>query len=206
MLGLMPAQQSIDRGTNRNAGLRATVRERDFHAAGASASRTAVRSSSSSKGLVRKAEAPAFSAVQRTSGSSFPVKMMTRVEGETSRSRDCTSKPFISGIQTSITATGARWTLAYSRNFSGSLNCCACQPADKSNRPTAFSMEGSSSSRQITSVIKLSKVSQDYTRLSRNEYGTLVSCRAAGATSPISTKRTSSATEVRRSFCIIRPR
>ena len=42
----------------------------------------AVRSSSSSKGLVRKAEAPAFRAVERTSGSSFPVKMMTRVEGE----------------------------------------------------------------------------------------------------------------------------
>jgi hypothetical protein len=202
----MPVQQSIDGRANRNADARAMVREGDFHATGASASRIAVRSSSSSKGLVRKAEAPAFSAVQRTSGSSFPVKTMTRVEGEISRSRDCTSRPFISGIQTSITATGARWILAYSRNFSGSLNGCACQPADESNRATAFSTDGSSSSRQITSVIMLDKASQDYTRLSPNEYETLVSCCAAGATPAFSTKRTSSATEVRCSFCIIRPR
>ena len=34
------------------------------------------------------AEAPAFNAVERTSGSSFPVKMMTRVEGESSWTRD----------------------------------------------------------------------------------------------------------------------
>src|SRR5207244_9803858 len=62
--------------------------EEDFQFAGASASRTAVRSSSSSKGLARNADAPAVSAVERTSGSSFPVKMMTRVEGEISRSWD----------------------------------------------------------------------------------------------------------------------
>ena len=61
---------------------------RRFQFAEASASRTAVRSSSSSKGLVRNADAPAFNAVERTSGSSFPVKMMTRVEGEISRSWD----------------------------------------------------------------------------------------------------------------------
>src|ERR1700756_3980603 len=53
-----------------------------------SASRTAVRNSSSSNGLVKKADAPAFSEVERTSGSSFPVNMMTRVEGESSRTRD----------------------------------------------------------------------------------------------------------------------
>ena len=53
-----------------------------------SASRTAVRNSSSSNGLMKKADAPDFSEVERTSGSSFPVNMMTRVEGESSRSRD----------------------------------------------------------------------------------------------------------------------
>src|SRR4249919_1039184 len=52
------------------------------------ASRMAVRNSSSSNGLVKKADAPAFREVERTSGSSFPVNMMTRVDGETSRNRD----------------------------------------------------------------------------------------------------------------------
>ena len=52
------------------------------------ASRTAVRNSSSSNGLVKKADAPAFREVERTSGSSFPVNMMTRVDGERSRNRD----------------------------------------------------------------------------------------------------------------------
>src|SRR6266702_2159272 len=55
---------------------------------GASASRMAVRSSSSSKGLARNADAPALSAVERISGSSFPVKMITRVEGEILPSRE----------------------------------------------------------------------------------------------------------------------
>src|SRR5260370_35591959 len=54
------------------------------------ASRTAVRNSSSSNGLVKKADAPAFREVERTSGSSFPVNIMTRVDGESSRTRDCT--------------------------------------------------------------------------------------------------------------------
>src|SRR4029077_11816631 len=53
-----------------------------------SASRTAVRNSSSSNGLVKKADAPAFREVERTSGSSFPVNMMPRVDGESSRPRD----------------------------------------------------------------------------------------------------------------------
>ena len=205
-LGLTPVQPSIDGGANRNEGARAIVRKGNFHVAGASARRTAVSSSSSSKGLVRNAEAPAFNAVERTSGSSFPVKMMTRVEGESSLSLDWTSNPLIIGIQTSITATGARWILAYSRNLSGSLNCCACQPADESKRPTAFSTDGSSSSRQITLVIRFGKASQDYTRLPPNDYETLVSYRAAGATPAFSTKRTSSATEETLNFCIIRPR
>src|SRR4029077_20736100 len=52
------------------------------------ASRTAVRNSSLSNGLVKKADAPAFRDVERTSGSSFPVNMMTRVDGESSRTRD----------------------------------------------------------------------------------------------------------------------
>src|SRR4029453_17592514 len=98
LLGLTPVQRSIDGRANRNAGARAIVWEEDFHVVGASARRTAVRISSSSKGLVKKAKAPAFNAVERTSGSYFPVKMMTRVEGETSRSWDLTSRPFIWGI------------------------------------------------------------------------------------------------------------
>src|SRR4029453_4734710 len=52
------------------------------------ANRTAVRNSSSSNGFVKKADAPAFREVERTSGSSFPVNMMTRVDGESSRTRD----------------------------------------------------------------------------------------------------------------------
>src|SRR5215467_10616022 len=72
------------------------------------ANRTAVRNSSSSNGFVKKADAPAFSEVERTSGSSFPVNMMTRVDGESSRTRDCTSRPFMSGIQTSMMATVGR--------------------------------------------------------------------------------------------------
>jgi hypothetical protein len=52
------------------------------------AKRTAVRNSSSSNGFMKKADAPALKAVERTSVSSFPVKIITRVEGEISRSRD----------------------------------------------------------------------------------------------------------------------
>jgi len=52
------------------------------------ANRTAVRNSSSLNGLVKKADAPLFKEVERTSGSSFPVNMMTRVDGESSRTRD----------------------------------------------------------------------------------------------------------------------
>src|SRR5262249_33078933 len=107
-LGLVPVQQSFDGGANRNADTRATVRKRDFHVAEVSASRTEVRSSSSLNGFVRNAEAPAFRAVERTSGSSFPVKMMTRVDGEISRSCDCTSSPLICGMQTSTKATSGR--------------------------------------------------------------------------------------------------
>src|SRR6516225_7458229 len=73
-----------------------TIPRRRLHVAGASAHRTAPRSSSSSKGLVRKAEAPALRAPERISESSFPVKMITRVDGDKSRSRDWTSRPFIS--------------------------------------------------------------------------------------------------------------
>jgi len=68
----------------------------------------AVRNSWLSNGLVKNADAPAFNAVDRTRGSSFPVKMIILVDGEISRSRDCTSSPFMIGIQTSITAMGGR--------------------------------------------------------------------------------------------------
>ena len=84
-LGVMRFEQSIDDRANRNAGARATVRETDFHVVHVveeSASRTVVSSSSLSKGLCRNAEAPASNATERTSESSFPVKMITRVEGE----------------------------------------------------------------------------------------------------------------------------
>jgi hypothetical protein len=79
-----------------------------FYSTAASPIRTAARNSSSSNGLMKNADAPALKAVARTRESSFPVKMMTRVDGEMSRSRDCTSRPFMAGIQTSITATGGR--------------------------------------------------------------------------------------------------
>src|SRR6516162_670883 len=93
--------------SSRNYSLFAKNRSRQLYIA-ESANRTAVRNSSSSNGLVKKADAPAFSEVERTSGSSLPVNMMTRVDGESSRTRDCTSTPFMSGIQTSMMATVGR--------------------------------------------------------------------------------------------------
>src|SRR5262245_44354335 len=67
---------------------RSYVKPTQGHCMPQRANRTAVRNSSSSNGLVKKADAPAFNEVERTSGSSFPVNMITRVDGESSRTRD----------------------------------------------------------------------------------------------------------------------
>src|SRR5438034_11479200 len=56
----------------------------------APADRTPARQSAFSTPLIKNAQAPTFMAVARTEGSSLPVRIMTRVEGETLRSRACT--------------------------------------------------------------------------------------------------------------------
>jgi hypothetical protein len=167
----MPVQQSIDGRANRNADARATGWEEDFHSAEATANRTAVSSSSSQKGFVKKADAPAFNAVERTRGSVFPVKMMTRVEGEIWRSCDCTSRPLICGMQTSIKATAGRWSRAYRRNSSQSLNVSACRLADERSRRSPFSTDGSSSSKQTIKAVGLGKVPNYRLRSPRNAMG-----------------------------------
>src|SRR5260370_12788087 len=74
--------------------------------------------------------------------------MMTRVSGETAWSFVWTSRPLIPGIQISMTATATELQITYERKSSGSLNNCACKPADESKRSSAFSIDGSSSRRQ----------------------------------------------------------
>src|SRR5690349_3800201 len=49
---------------------------------------TPARNASSSTGLRKKADAPVFIALERTDGSSLLVRTTTRLDGETSRSRD----------------------------------------------------------------------------------------------------------------------
>src|SRR6266478_8236010 len=71
----------------------------------AKADRTPARNSSAHSGLMKKAAAPAANAFQRTARSSFALRTMTLVKGETSLSRLWTSKPCIRGIHISITAT-----------------------------------------------------------------------------------------------------
>src|SRR6266436_4201468 len=106
---------------------------------------------SSSKGFVRKAKAPASSAVWRTDGSSRPVMKIIRVSGESRRRLACTSKPFITGIHTSRTATRHRACSSLARKATGSLNFSTMRPAEVINRPSALSMETSSSRSQIPS-------------------------------------------------------
>jgi hypothetical protein len=61
-----------------------------------------------------------------------------------------TSRPLIPcDNQISITATGTQFRIAYERKPSGPLNNCACKPADESKRSSAFSIDRSSSRRQI---------------------------------------------------------
>src|SRR5258708_9833593 len=48
-----------------------------------------------------------------------------------------------------MTATGTEFRITYERKPSGSLNNCVCKPADASKRSSAFSIDRSSSRRQI---------------------------------------------------------
>ena len=74
---------------------------------------------------------------------------MIRVSGESRRRRACTSKPFIWGIHTSRTATRHRACLSLARKATGALNFSAMRPAELIIRPSALSMEPSSSRSQI---------------------------------------------------------
>src|SRR5260370_42020226 len=75
--------------------------------------------------------------------------MMTRVLGETARSSLWTSRPLIPDMKISRTARATVLQITYARKTSGSLNNFACKPTDESKRLSAFSIEGSSSTRQI---------------------------------------------------------
>ena len=112
------------------------------------ACRTDCIRTSSSKGLARKPKAPASSAVWRTDGSSRPLMKIIRVFGETSPRKACTSNPFMSGIHTSRTATRHFAWRSLARKAPGWLNFSTLKPADMSKRPSAFSMEASSSRSQ----------------------------------------------------------
>jgi hypothetical protein len=112
----------------------------------------AERNSSSSAGLIRKADAPAVVAVERTAGLSFAVSTMTRVAGERLRSRACTSSPLIAGIEMSSTATSGRYACAYRRNACGSRKDWTFQPSDERSRLIAFTTDGSSSTKQMVTA------------------------------------------------------
>ena len=114
-----------------------------------SALRISCSKTSSSKGFARKAKAPASSAVWRTDGSSRPVMKIIRVLGESRRRQACTSRPFMSGIHTSRTATRHSRCSSSERKSAGLLNFSTAKPAEFSSRPSAFSMEASSSSSQM---------------------------------------------------------
>src|SRR5258708_10097496 len=94
--------------------------------------------------------APACIAAFRTKSSSFAVLMMTRVLGETARSSFWTSRPLIPDMKISRTARATVLQITYVRKASGSLNNFACKPTDESKRLSALSIDGSSSTTQIT--------------------------------------------------------
>jgi hypothetical protein len=106
------------------------------------------------KGVVVKrfneiGDRPACIAAFRTESWSFAVLMMTRVFGETTWSSFWTSRPLVPGMKISRTARATVLQITYARKTSGSLNNFACKSTDESKRLSAFSIEGSSSTRQI---------------------------------------------------------
>src|SRR5437764_2189197 len=76
---------------------------------------------------------------------------MIRVSGESRRRQACTSKPFMSGIHTSRIATRHGACSSLARKAAGWLNFSTIKPAEFINRPSALSMETSSSRSQIPS-------------------------------------------------------
>src|SRR5260221_1706630 len=74
---------------------------------------------------------------------------MTRVLGKTAWSFFWTWRPLKLDIQISTTARATELHVIYERKASGSLNNCACKPADESKRSSALSIDGSSSTTQI---------------------------------------------------------
>src|SRR6266550_6324153 len=167
---------------------------------GSAAALTPARKSRLSTPLMKKAEAPALIAIRRTDGSSLAVSTMTRVEGETRRSRVCTSNPLICGIRMSITATSGQCAAACSKNAIGSVKASTFQPAESRSRRVALRIEVSSSSRYTAAVSLLSASilishAQNRTRLARwfcarnqNEsvfthnitHGTTLACQSSG--------------------------
>src|SRR4030095_2329704 len=106
-------------------------------------------SAPSSNGFARNPKAPASSAVWRTNGSSRPVMKMIRVAGEFSRRQACTSKQFMTGIHTSETTTRQIACSSLERKATGWLNLSTLKPAAFTKRPSAFSIEASSSRSQM---------------------------------------------------------
>src|SRR5204863_10095244 len=102
-------------------------------------------------GVTKTQKAPASSDVSPPDGSSRPVMKIIRVFGESRRRQACTSKPLMSGIHTSRIATRHSCCSSCERKSAGLLNFSTVKPAEFSSRPSAFSMEASSSSSQIPS-------------------------------------------------------
>src|SRR5213078_2981533 len=93
--------------------------------------------------------------------SSRLVRKTTSVAGERLRRRVCTSRPFITGMDTSITATGRGCVAAWSRNASGSPNAATVQPTEWRSLVNAFKTDASSSSMETVKAglsMALSKV------------------------------------------------
>jgi hypothetical protein len=93
-----------------------------------------VRDASSSNGFTRNANAPPSSVAARIAGVSRPVITITFVSCDTSRSRACTCRPFVSGIHTSSRARGTAWLRAYAKKTSASSKLCAFSPSESSGR------------------------------------------------------------------------
>ena len=121
-----------------------------FEEVWSNASRTAAKNRLLSKGLRKKANAPACFTVVSAARSSRPVMKITRVLGDLAHKWASNTIPVILFIQMSKTATGTKCVAKCSRNASGSLNALTLNPEDSSNRVTDFRTDGSSSTRQTT--------------------------------------------------------
>jgi len=114
------------------------------------ASRTAAKNRLLSKGLMKKAKAPACLTVASAASSSWPVIKITRVLGDLAHRWASNSIPVMFSIQMSKIATGTECAVKCPRNVSGSLNVSTLNPEDSRNLATDLRTDASSSTRQTT--------------------------------------------------------